>query len=62
MGGRPAETGAGVAGAVAFLVLYGLGVEEPAVLLSTTVVVGFVPAAITWLVVKFRGPSEDEAE
>jgi hypothetical protein len=46
---RPAETG-GVAGAVAFLILAALGVDNPAVLIALGLVVGAVPAAITWAV------------
>lgn len=51
---RPAEVGGGVAGAVAFLIVYALGVEDLAVYGALTVVVGFVPAGITWLVDRFR--------
>lgn len=51
---RPAEIG-GVAGAVAFLICYLAGVHDAGVLASLGVVLGFVPAAITWLVVTFRG-------
>ena len=49
---RPAET-AGVAGAIALLIGHLLGVKDPATLTSLGVVVGFVPAAITWCVLRF---------
>ena len=46
---RPAETG-GVASSVALLVAYLLGVTDPGVIVALGVVVGFIPAAITWVV------------
>lgn len=49
---RPAETG-GVAAAIALLVAHLLGVDDATVIVALAVVVGFVPAAITWLVVLF---------
>lgn len=52
---RPAEVGAGAAGAVAFLIGRLLGVDDTPTLLALTVVVGVVPAAITWLVNTIRG-------
>ena len=51
---RPAETGA-VAVAVAVLVSRGLGLDDDGIRDALTVVVGFVPLAITWLVVTIRG-------
>jgi hypothetical protein len=51
--GRPAET-AGLAGAVAVLLGYFLGITDPAVLAALAVVVGAVPAAVTALVVLRR--------
>jgi hypothetical protein len=55
MPNRPAETG-GVTAAVAVLIAYLAGLREPSVIIALTVVIGFVPAAITWLVVMFRRP------
>jgi hypothetical protein len=43
---RPAET-AGLAGAVAVLVAYFAGVNDPAVLAALVVVIGAVPALVT---------------
>lgn len=55
---RPAETG-GVAGAIALLVAHLLGVDDATVIVALAVVVGFVPAAITWLVVLLHvGPAK----
>jgi hypothetical protein len=51
---RPAETG-GVASALALLVAHLLGVSDATVIVALGVVVGFVPAAITWAVVLVRG-------
>lgn len=50
---RPAETG-GVVGAVTLLVGKALGIDDPTTLVAIGVVVGFVPAAITWIVVKVK--------
>lgn len=50
---RPAETG-GVAAAVAVLIAHLLGVTDPTTLTAIAVVIGFIPAAITWIVVKVR--------
>jgi len=47
---RPAETG-GVAAALALLVAHLVGVTDATTVTALAVVVGFVPAAITWLVV-----------
>jgi len=52
---RPAETG-GAAGAVALLASRLAGVRDPNTLTSIGAVAGFVPAAITWLVVTLRKP------
>lgn len=51
---RPAETG-GVAAAVALLIARLAGLDDDAVTIALATVVGFVPAAITWLVVTARG-------
>ena len=53
---RPAETG-GVAGAVASLICYLAGVKDPVVWSAIGIVVGFVPAAITWCVETFKKPA-----
>jgi len=50
---RPAES-AGLAGAIAVLIGYLLGVDDPAVLAALAIVVGAVPAAVTTLVVLRR--------
>lgn len=50
---RPAETTS--AGAAAGLVLgYALGINDPAILVALGVVVGAVPAAVTFVVTTFR--------
>jgi hypothetical protein len=46
---RPAEAG-GVAAAVALLIGRFAGIEDPDVIVALGIVVGFVPAAVTWLV------------
>jgi hypothetical protein len=51
---RPAEAG-GVAAAVAFLVARLLGVKDAATVTALGTLVGFVPAAVTWVVVQVRG-------
>jgi hypothetical protein len=50
---RPAEA-AGVAGAFAVLLAHLLGVTDPDAIVALAVVVGFVPAAVTWLVTLLR--------
>jgi hypothetical protein len=50
---RPAETG-GLAGAVTLLVAKVLGVDDPTTLVATGIVVGCIPAAITFIVTKVR--------
>lgn len=50
---RPAETGA-FAGALAVLICYLLGEDDPAVLAALTVVVGALPGLITWIVTMVR--------
>lgn len=52
---RPAETG-GVAASLALLIGYFAGIHDAGVLTAIGVVIGFVPAAITWLVVTFGKP------
>lgn len=51
---RPAETG-GVAGAAGLLIGRLLGIDDPNTLVAIGMVVGFAPAAITWLVTLIRG-------
>lgn len=51
---RPAETG-GVAGAATLLLVRAFGVTDPDVIVALGVLVGVVPAGITWLVVTVRG-------
>jgi hypothetical protein len=46
---RPAET-AGLAGALAVLIGYVAGIDNPAVLAALAVVVGAVPAVVTYAV------------
>lgn len=50
---RPAEL-SGVAGALAILVAYLFGVDDPEVIVALAIVLGFVPAAVTWVVVLVR--------
>lgn len=52
---RPAETGGVVAGAVAALIAKLVGIDDADTVIYLTIIVGFVPAAITWLVVTIRG-------
>lgn len=51
---RPAETG-GLAAAVVALIVYGFGAGDPALVAPLLVVVGAVPAVVTWLVELLRG-------
>ena len=51
---RPAETSA-VAGAIALLIAWIAGVDDVGVIAAIGVVIGFIPAAVTWLVVTLRG-------
>ena len=52
---RPAEI-TSAAGAYAFLALYLFDrVDDPALLAAAVVVVGHIPAAVTWIVVTLRG-------
>lgn len=57
MTGRPAETG-GAGAAIAVLLCHVFGVNDPSVLAALAVVVGFIPAAITWAVSVFRKPAQ----
>lgn len=49
MTARPAETG-GIAAAFALLIAHVAGVNDAGTIAALAVVVGFVPAAITWTV------------
>lgn len=51
---RPAEVAAGAAGAVAALIVYFTGADATAVLVPLIVVIGAVPAAVTWAVETFK--------
>jgi hypothetical protein len=46
---RPAESG-GLAAAVVVLIAYFLGVDDPGVFAALVIVVGALPAVITWIV------------
>lgn len=46
---RPAETG-GVAAALALLIGRAAGIDDAGVITALGVVVGFIPAAVTWAV------------
>jgi hypothetical protein len=52
---RPAETG-GIATAIAVLIAHLFGVDDSTIIVTLAVIVGFVPAAITWLVTLIRKP------
>lgn len=55
---NPAES-AGVAGAMGLLIARGLGVTDADTIVALGVVIGFVPAGVTWLVNLFRkGPPQ----
>jgi hypothetical protein len=54
---RPAET-AGVASAIAFMICYLAGVDDPGVLAAIGTIVGFVPAVVTWIVVTVRAADD----
>lgn len=44
---------------MALLVAHLLGVNDASLIVALAVVVGFIPAAITWAVVLFRGRQEN---
>lgn len=50
---RPAET-AGVASAAALLIARLAGIDDPDTIVALGIVVGFIPAGVTWLVETFR--------
>jgi hypothetical protein len=43
-----------VVGAATLLLAYALGVTDPTTYMALGVIVGFVPAAVTWIVVMVR--------
>jgi len=57
---RPAETSA-AASAVALLIASIAGLDDPAILTALAIVIGFIPAAVTWIVVLVRGQNESSA-
>jgi hypothetical protein len=46
---RPAETG-GVAGALALIIARAAGLDDPNLIVAIATVIGFAPAAVTWIV------------
>jgi len=54
VGNHPAET-TGAAGALVALLVAILKIDDPQVYQALIVLVGFVPAAVTWLVLLVRG-------
>ena len=44
-----------MAGAIALLIAWIAGVDDVGVIAAIGIVVGFIPAAVTWLVVTLRG-------
>lgn len=58
---RPAETAAPIATAIAALIAKLLGVDDADTILYLALVLSFVPAAVTWLVVTLRNKSDDNA-
>lgn len=51
---RPAETTTGAA-AIALLIAYFAGLDDTQVVLALSVVIGLLPALVTWLVTLIRG-------
>lgn len=54
MKNRPAETG-GVAAALALLLARALGLSDADLIVALGIVIGFIPAGITWVVSTARG-------
>jgi hypothetical protein len=52
---RPAETG-GVAAAVALLIARVAGVDDVGTVTAIAIVIGFIPAAVTWSVTLRKQP------
>ena len=57
---RPAEV-SGLAGSAAILLAHVLGVTDPATIVALGVIVGAVPAAVTWLVELRRSKTPGQA-
>jgi hypothetical protein len=57
---RPAETG-GVAGALALIIARTAGLDDPNLIVALATVIGFAPAAVTWLVELVRGTGQAAA-
>jgi hypothetical protein len=55
---RPAETATPIAMAIAALVAKLLSVDDADTILYIALVLSFVPAAVTWLVVTIRGDND----
>jgi hypothetical protein len=51
---RPAEYTTGVAAALSALIVWSFGIDDANVAASLVVVIGAIPAAVTWLVVLLR--------
>ena len=58
---HPAESG-GVAAALALLVAHFLGLTDVGLVVALGVVIGFVPAAITWTVNLVRGRQGNDGQ
>jgi hypothetical protein len=56
---RPAETSAGVAGALAVLLCAIFGVDDPTIYGALVIVIGFIPALVTWIVLRIRRDNLD---
>ena len=57
---RPAEFG-GVAGALALLIARALGVDDVTTVTAIAIVIGFLPALITWIVVLVNAQRNPDA-
>ena len=53
---RPAESGA-IASAVALLIGRAAGIDDVDTVTALAIVIGFIPAAVTWVVEAVRQPS-----
>lgn len=51
---RPTEYVAAVAGALAAIIVYAAGIDDPGIMAAIAVVLGAVPGVVTWAVVTFR--------
>lgn len=59
---RPAETATPIATAIAALFAKLFGVEDADTVLYLALVLSFVPAAVTWLVVTLRNKPNDSSD